>query len=68
MWMALEPPSGSLRGPTELESWNGPDFQECLLSILMINSHKYISSYNVLRASLVAQMVKNLSAMQKTWV
>ena len=56
MWMALEPPSGSLRGPTELESWNGPDFQECLLSILMINSHKYISSYNVLRASLVAQI------------
>ena len=39
-------------------SWN-MNFFKCLL---------YIYMYNIYRVSLVAQMVKNLPAMQETWV
>lgn len=35
MWMALEPPSGSLRGPTELVL-EGPGFQGSVSYMLVI--------------------------------
>ena len=43
----------------------------CLLSLFTIFSHKeYLakSTYSLIRASLVAQTVKNLPAIQETWV
>lgn len=65
MWMALEPPSGSHRGPTELESWKGPGFQERVF--VMCVGDQFTQTYQLLQCAQHTILNTRNAKMNKCW-